>query len=70
MRACDPFLLRKGDIIAALEAMNHAVDFMVVEQIFRLNDGFFCFICYLHLETHQSSKYYRPQVKNVQPLRP
>ena len=32
MRACGPFLLRKYDIRAALQADIHAVDFMLVER--------------------------------------
>ena len=32
MRACGPFLLRKGDIRAAAEAAIHAVYFALVEQ--------------------------------------
>ena len=32
MRACGPFLLRKGDIIAAAHPSIHAVNFLFVEQ--------------------------------------
>ena len=37
MRACGPFLLRKGDIIAAAQASTHAVHFTFVEQTIHPN---------------------------------
>ena len=37
MRACGPFLLRKGDIIAAAQTAIHAVYFALVEQTILAN---------------------------------